>query len=97
MTEREVQHDPQVLEGDDELPRQPAPPLDPYTPEPGPGPGERRAFRVMRLAWIAIAIVVAIILIAAVPLAGADRGAVRVVAAASRSGRSRRAVPSPTC
>lgn len=64
MSEREVQHDPQVLEGEDELPRQPAPPLDPYTPEPGPGPGERRAFGVMRLAWIAIAIAVVIILVA---------------------------------
>jgi hypothetical protein len=64
MTEREVQHDPQVLEGDDELPRQPAPPTDPYTPEPGPGPGERRAFGVMRLAWIVLAIAVAIVLIA---------------------------------
>jgi hypothetical protein len=66
VTEREVQHDPQVLEGEDELPRQPAPPRDPYTPEPGPGPGERRAFRVMRLAWIVIAIVIAIVIYAAV-------------------------------
>lgn len=65
MTEREVQHDPQVLEGDDDSPRQPASPLDPYTPEPGPGPGERRAFSVMRLAWIPIAIAVAIVLFAA--------------------------------
>ena len=64
MTEREVQHDPQVLEGEDELPRQPAPPTDPYTPEPGPGRGERRAFRVMRLAWIVVALAVAIVLIA---------------------------------
>ena len=64
MTEREIQHDPQVLEGEDELPRQPAPPLDPFTPEPGPGPGERRAFKVMRLAWIAVAIAVAIVLLA---------------------------------
>ena len=64
MPEREIQHDPQVLEGEDELPRQPAPPIDPYTPEPGPGPGERRAFGVMRLAWIPIAIAVAIVLIA---------------------------------
>jgi len=64
VTEREVQHDPQVLEGDDELPRQPAPPTDPYTPEPGPGPGERRAFGVMRLAWIVLAIAGAIVLIA---------------------------------
>jgi hypothetical protein len=65
MTEREIQHDPQVLEGDDESPRQPAPPLDPYTPEPGPAPGERRAFNVMRVAWIPVAIVVAIVVFAA--------------------------------
>ena len=65
MTEREVQHDPQVLEGDDELPRQPSPPLDPFTPEPGPGPGERRAFNVMRLAWIVVGIVIVIVLYAA--------------------------------
>jgi hypothetical protein len=63
--EREVQHEPQVLEGEDELPRQPAPPSDPYTPEPGPAPGERRAFRVLRLAAIPILVVVAIVLIAA--------------------------------
>jgi hypothetical protein len=64
VSEREVQHEPQVLEGEDELPRQPAPPTDPFTPEPGPRPGERRAFRVMRLAWIVVAIAVAIVLIA---------------------------------
>jgi hypothetical protein len=61
----EVQHEPQVLAGEDELPRQPSPPRDPFTPEPGPGPGEGRAFNVMRLAWIAVAIVVAIVLYAA--------------------------------
>ena len=60
-----MQHDPQVLEGEDELPRQPAPPLDPYTPEPGPTPGDRRAFRVIRLAFIPILIVVAIVIYAA--------------------------------
>ena len=65
MTEREVQHEPQVLEGDDELPRQPSPPLDPFTPEPGPRPGERRAFHVMRLAWIVVGIVIVIVLYAA--------------------------------
>jgi hypothetical protein len=67
MTEREelVQKDPEVLQGEDEVPRQPAPPLDPYTPEPGPRPGERRAFRVMRIAVIVIAIVVAIVIYAA--------------------------------
>lgn len=66
MSEREVQHDPQVIEGEDELPRQPSPPRDPYTPEPGPGRGERRAFSVMRLAWIVVAIVVLIVIYAAV-------------------------------
>jgi hypothetical protein len=64
VSEREIQHEPQVLEGEDELPRQPAPPRDPFTPEPGPRPGDRRAFRVMRLAWIVVAIAVAIVLIA---------------------------------
>jgi hypothetical protein len=57
---------PPVVEGEDDLPRQPAPPLDPYTPEPGPRPGDRRAFRVLPLAFIVIAIVVAIVIWAAV-------------------------------
>jgi hypothetical protein len=65
VTEREVQHDPQVLEGLDESPHQPASPLDPYTPEPGPGPVERRAFNVMRLAWIPVLIAAAIVIVAA--------------------------------
>ncbi len=62
MTEREVQHEPQVLEGEDELPRQPSPPLDPYTPEPGPRSGDQRAFRVMRLAWVLLGILAVIVL-----------------------------------
>ena len=62
--EREVQHEPQVLQGEDELPRQPASPLDPYTPDTGPDPGEGRAYKVMRLAWIVVAIVILIVLIA---------------------------------
>jgi len=64
--EREVQHDPQVLEGDDDLPRQPASHRDPYTPEPGPRPGERRAFRLMLWALLPIAIAVLIVVWAAV-------------------------------
>jgi hypothetical protein len=68
MTENEreelVQADPEVLRGEDELPRQPAPPLDPYTPEPGPRPGEQRAFRVMRLALIVVAVLIAIVIYA---------------------------------
>ena len=70
VTEKEhgeelVQADPEVLQGEDELPRQPAPPLDPYTPEPGPRAGERRAFRTMRIALIAVAVVVAVVVYAA--------------------------------
>ncbi|TML60010.1 MAG: hypothetical protein E6G22_11845 [Actinobacteria bacterium] len=64
--EREVQHDPQVLEGDDDLPRQPASHRDPYTPEPGPRPGERRAFRLMLWALLPIAIAVLVVVWAAV-------------------------------
>jgi hypothetical protein len=63
---REVQHDPEVLEGDDEFLRQPASPIDPYTPETHPRPGERRAWATMRYAWIPILIVIAIIIYAAV-------------------------------
>jgi hypothetical protein len=69
MSEREherlVQPEPEVLEGEDDLPRQPAPPTDPYTPEPGPGPGERRAFRVLTWAWIPLLVLIAIVVIAA--------------------------------
>ena len=56
-----VEPETPVVSGEDDIPRQPAPPLDPYTPEAGPGPGEQRAFRVMRLAWIAVVIVIAIV------------------------------------
>ncbi len=40
----------------------PAPPEDPYTPEPGPRAGERRAFRSLWVAWLALAIVVAVVI-----------------------------------
>jgi hypothetical protein len=53
-----------VLEGEDDVPRQPSPPLDPYTPEPGPSPGERRAFKFLPLAWIVVFVLAGIILYA---------------------------------
>jgi len=62
--ERQVQPEPQVLEGDDELPRQPASTRDPYVPEPRARPGERREWRAMRLALIPLLVVVAIVLVA---------------------------------
>jgi hypothetical protein len=70
MTERndEPEHEelvqpyPEVLVGEDDIPRQPVMPRDPFVPEPGPRPGEQRAFRVMRLALILVAIVVAIVI-----------------------------------
>ena len=55
-----------VVEGVDDFPVEPAPPLDPYTPEPGPGPGEQRAFNVLRWAWVPIIIAVLLIVIALV-------------------------------
>jgi hypothetical protein len=42
----------------------PPPPEDPYTPEPGPRVGERRAFRTLWWAWMALAVVVAVVLVA---------------------------------
>ena len=62
---REVQQEPEVLEGDDEFLRQPASPVDPYTPETHPRPGEGRARRIMRFAWVPILIVIALIVWAA--------------------------------
>ena len=70
MSDEEREHivDPEagVVEGEDEYPVQPAPPLDPYTPEPGPGPGEQRAFSIMRWAWLPLVIAVVLIVIALV-------------------------------
>jgi hypothetical protein len=63
---REVQREPEVLEGDDSVLRQPASPVDPYTPETHPRPGEGRAWQIMRFAWIPILVVVALIVWAAV-------------------------------
>jgi hypothetical protein len=63
---REVQHDPEVIEGEDEPPRMPASPVDPFTPELHARAGEQRAFSVLRLAWIPVLIVVVAIVIWAV-------------------------------
>jgi hypothetical protein len=63
---REVQHDPEVIEGEDDPPRMPASPVDPFTPELHARAGEQRAFRVLRLAWIPIVIVIVAIVIWAV-------------------------------
>ncbi len=62
--ERTVQPEPQVLEGEDELPRQPTSTRDPFVPEPRARPGERREWRAMRLALIPLLVVVVIVLLA---------------------------------
>ena len=64
--ERLVQPDPQVLEGEDELPRQPTSQRDPFVPEPGPRAGERKQWATMRFAAIAIAIMVVVIVVWAI-------------------------------
>jgi hypothetical protein len=51
------------FEGEEELLGGPPPSLDPYTPEPGPRPGEQRAFRILRWAWVPLLIVVLVVLI----------------------------------
>jgi hypothetical protein len=62
--ERQLQREPQVFEGDDEVPRQPAERLDPYTPEPAPTPGQRRAFRLLPWVWLVVLVLAGIILYA---------------------------------
>jgi hypothetical protein len=66
MSEKEPEGRPQheSFEGEEELLGGPPPSHDPYTPEPGPGPGEERAFNVLRWAWVPLLIVVFVILIA---------------------------------
>jgi hypothetical protein len=61
--ERLVQPDPEVLEGDDELPRQPVSDRDPFVPEPYARPGERRAWRLMRLAAIVLVVLALVIVV----------------------------------
>jgi hypothetical protein len=69
MSDREREHlvqpEPEVLEGEDDIPRQPALPRDPFVPEPGERPGEHRAFQIMRWAWIPVLVAVAVVLWAA--------------------------------
>lgn len=61
MSEREVEHEPQVIEGEDELPRQPSLERDPFVPEPGPRLGERRAFLVLRWAWLPLVVAIGVV------------------------------------
>jgi hypothetical protein len=64
--ERLVQAEPEVLEGDDELPRQPVSDRDPFVPEPYPRPGERREWRVMRVAALVVAALIFVIVLYAI-------------------------------
>jgi hypothetical protein len=52
------------FEGEERLLGGPTPTRDPYTPEPGPRPGEQRAFTAMRWAWVPLLVVALILLIA---------------------------------
>jgi hypothetical protein len=52
------------MEPEREPGQEPHPPRDPYTPEPGPGPTSRRAFRLLPFAWIGVAVLAGIILYA---------------------------------
>ena len=62
--ERIIQPGPgEVLQGEDEIPREPAPPLDPYTPEPSARPGEERAFTAMRLAALVLAAAIVAVIV----------------------------------
>lgn len=56
--EVDERHDSIVVSGDDPEHVLPPTELDPYTPEPGPTPGERRPFAAL---WIALAILVGLL------------------------------------
>lgn len=58
MSEREVQHEPQVIAGEDEIPRQPADRVD-YVPEPGVG----RARTPLLIGLVAFLAVLAVIVV----------------------------------
>jgi hypothetical protein len=60
-----VQAEPEVLRGDDEFLREPVSTRDPFVPEPGPRPGERNAFRLLRWAWIPLLVGIGIVVYAA--------------------------------
>jgi hypothetical protein len=68
MSEKEPEGRPQdeSFEGEEELLGGLPPSRDPYTPEPGPRPGEQRAFQLMR--WVALLLLlgVAIVIVVAI-------------------------------
>jgi hypothetical protein len=64
--QRDERPDGESFEGEEELLGGEPPPSDPYAPGPGASLSQQRAFNVMRLAWIAIAAVVAAILLMAI-------------------------------
>jgi hypothetical protein len=70
MSEKEPEGRPQdedeSFEGEEELLGGLPPSRDPYTPEPGPGPGEQRAFRLMRWAALLLVLVFAIVILVAI-------------------------------
>jgi hypothetical protein len=68
MSEKEPEGRPQdeSFEGEEELLGGPPPSRDPYTPEPGPGPGEQRAFRLMRWAALLLVLAFAIVILIAI-------------------------------
>jgi hypothetical protein len=66
LSDRDETEPEESFEGEEELLGGPPPPADPYTPDTGPGPGEERAYNVLRLAWIAVAVVVLVILLYAI-------------------------------
>jgi hypothetical protein len=68
MNEKEPESGSQheSFEGEEELLGGPPPSRDPYTPEPGPGPGEQRAFRLMRWAALLLVLAFAIVILIAI-------------------------------
>jgi len=68
MNEKEPESGSQheSFEGEEELLGGPPPSRDPYTPEPGPRPGEQRAFQLMRWAALLLVLAFAIVILVAI-------------------------------
>lgn len=58
VSEREVQHEPEVIEGEDELPRLPETTRDPYVPHLRDRPRWASRGRILLWAWIPVVLIV---------------------------------------
>jgi hypothetical protein len=62
MPDRQIQDDPQVVEGEDDLPRQPQTTHDPYRPHFRNRPAWASRGKILLWAWLPIVVIVAAVI-----------------------------------